>query len=856
MIRKRVTANGDDTAAAAAAAAGRATTNNNSTTGASAGNANAAQYPSNNTHMQVARLIQAVVNAAPILSDIHVQINTTGGPAPGATGASSTANGRTPSETTATAAPQGGNPTNTTTTNTNSNGGSTAAGAAPTVMEASGVAFVPRFATVTLPTTSTQTRSTSRPHVHSLPPPAASHIRNLRPMPANILSTFDRFLPCNSHHIRESNSGSGSSNSDRPGDGASSRAEDAPERTQQNSSTGGTAGERTQQNSGASGTASRERASARNPPADETESQIRHEVESMHVRERFGRYPVILLGCHFTLADFFGLVPSPNTFNRIRRQLQTYINRTLFNGRSSDDPEAIQDATNEIIEWMMPVLAPVTQHDRTQYDTRASLVNLVRNAFPDCLRLIREDRSPYYGVQLARYVTEVVRRFFIILVNGVGSDNARTIVTDLLRATLRQGQTSSELVMILQPSVERHLTAAARGQLHDIDSLLVIRLPGPPGSDAASEPMPPEADEAAPEAIACSLVEATGVDSRSSSMSSSTGIGQRESSPMDVDDVESTSTPELVSDIAEISISIEPPVTNVDQSAAIVITTSPPTVESSGSDETAGATSTSATGQQQSSDSTTPGPSVPSDQQPALSVVAAAAAAVALRAASLEDPPIPPPRPTDDDEELPTVNIGAESWHRHFPSNWIPVITRDLGRQRRQNPQAPFSDAYISSMASKRRKVITESKPPSDMHSLISDGIRRSFLGTGITPTNVGPSTTAITPSGAGANAAGRLRTGASSLASAASTGTGAPGTSSSSSGSSSRASAVSASGSGSAPNRFRTLDELANSIAHDGALQMSYCETMRASIRERLAKDPNYDATRFPNCSKFFEKQ
>uniref|UniRef100_A0AAG5DG44 BCL2-associated athanogene 6 n=1 Tax=Anopheles atroparvus TaxID=41427 RepID=A0AAG5DG44_ANOAO len=844
------------TIAAAAAAAGRATANNNSTTGASAGNANAAQYPSNNTHMQVARLIQAVVNAAPILSDIHVQINTTGGPAPGATGASSTANGRTPSETTATAAPQGGNPTNTTTTNTNSNGGSTAAGAAPTVMEASGVAFVPRFATVTLPTTSTQTRSTSRPHVHSIPPPAASHIRNLRPMPANILSTFDRFLPCNSHHIRESNSGSGSSNSDRPGDGASSRAEDAPERTQQNSSTGGTAGERTQQNSGASGTASRERASARNPPADETESQIRHEVESMHVRERFGRYPVILLGCHFTLADFFGLVPSPNTFNRIRRQLQTYINRTLFNGRSSDDPEAIQDATNEIIEWMMPVLAPVTQHDRTQYDTRASLVNLVRNAFPDCLRLIREDRSPYYGVQLARYVTEVVRRFFIILVNGVGSDNARTIVTDLLRATLRQGQTSSELVMILQPSVERHLTAAARGQLHDIDSLLVIRLPGPPGSDAASELMPPEADEAAPEAIACSLVEATGVDSRSSSMSSSTGIGQRESSPMDVDDVESTSTPELVSDIAEISISIEPPVTSVDQSAAIVITTSPPTVESSGSDETAGATSTSATGQQQSSDSTTPGPSVPSDQQPALSVVAAAAAAVALRAASLEDPPIPPPRPTDDDEELPTVNIGAESWHRHFPSNWIPVITRDLGRQRRQNPQAPFSDAYISSMASKRRKVITESKPPSDMHSLISDGIRRSFLGTGITPTNVGPSTTAITPSGAGANAAGRLRTGASSLASAASTGAGAPGTSSSSSGSNSRASAVSASGSGSAPNRFRTLDELANSIAHDGALQMSYCETMRASIRERLAKDPNYDATRFPNCSKFFEKQ
>uniref|UniRef100_A0A2M4CDP5 Putative secreted protein n=1 Tax=Anopheles marajoara TaxID=58244 RepID=A0A2M4CDP5_9DIPT len=65
--------------------------------------------------------------------------------------------------------------------------------------------------------------------------------------------------------------------------------------------------------------------------------------------------------------------------------------------------------------------------------------------------------------------------------------------------------------------------------------------------------------------------------------------------------------------------------------------------------------------------------------------MAAAAAAVALRAASLADPPIPPPRPVDEDEEeLPTVMIGAESWHRHVPPNWIPVITRDLGRQRRQ----------------------------------------------------------------------------------------------------------------------------------------------------------------------------
>lgn len=57
-----------------------------------------------------------------------------------------------------------------------------------------------RVTTATHPTTSTQTRSTARPQVHATGIPVGQ-IRNLRP-PMQ-LSSFDRYLPCNSHHIHE-----------------------------------------------------------------------------------------------------------------------------------------------------------------------------------------------------------------------------------------------------------------------------------------------------------------------------------------------------------------------------------------------------------------------------------------------------------------------------------------------------------------------------------------------------------------------------------------------------------------------------------------------------------------------------
>lgn len=335
----------------------------------------------------------------------------------------------------------------------------------------------------------------------------------------------------------------------------------------------------------------------------------------------------------------------------------------------------------------------------------------------------------------------------MILVTCIGQSNAQSFSGELLNmaifSTPDAATVNPELLQLFLPAIHRQLDRSSHHDQQDIQEFLVIRRHAPGHTN------------------------------------------NRAPSPMEVDEAESTTTPELVSDIAEISISIEPPIVNIDQCAAIVISAAPVTSAS-----------------------------VPSTEATSASQIPTAAASVdtgedvtmTIPMTTVE-PQVPPPlAKKEDEEELPSVVVGSEPWHTHLPSTWLPVITRDIARQRRQSPQGPFSDAYISGMSSKRRKLIAETKPPSEVPALIADGVRQAFHNTGINPASASSSTSSVTSGNPTINGA-------------------------------------------------VSLDELASTISEDSALQGSYCEAMKASIRERLAKDPDYDAKRFPNCSKYFEK-
>jgi hypothetical protein len=95
-------------------------------------------------------------------------------------------------------------------------------------------------------------------------------------------------------------------------------------------------------------------------------------------------------------------------------------------------------------------------------------------------------------------------------------------------------------------------------------------------------------------------------------------------------------------------------------------------------------------------------------------------------------PELPPLSVGDEPESLPNVVLGSETWHAQVPEDWVPILTRDVQRQRRQNPQAPFSDAYLSGMPTKRRKIVNSTKPQGSLPQVIAESVRRAVTASGL----------------------------------------------------------------------------------------------------------------------------
>lgn len=99
-------------------------------------------------------------------------------------------------------------------------------------------------------------------------------------------------------------------------------------------------------------------------------------------------------------------------------------------------------------------------------------------------------------------------------------------------------------------------------------------------------------------------------------------------------------------------------------------------------------------------------------------------------AASITPENRPAPSPLDE-EPLPVI-LGSESWHASVPSEWVPIITRDIQRQRRQAAQPPFSDAYFCGMPSKRRKIMNGNGAAAENAGSLTEALQRAVQRAGV----------------------------------------------------------------------------------------------------------------------------
>jgi len=104
---------------------------------------------------------------------------------------------------------------------------------------------------------------------------------------------------------------------------------------------------------------------------------------------------------------------------------------------------------------------------------------------------------------------------------------------------------------------------------------------------------------------------------------------------------------------------------------------------------------------------------------------------------------VPPPVKRDAEPQVEVI-VGSEDWHAAVPPEWVPVISQDVSRQRREQTEdkaqhntAQLSDAYIAAMPSKRRKMMSRERHEQfgDVRSHMSQTVRHAAQVTHITPT-------------------------------------------------------------------------------------------------------------------------
>ena len=251
-------------------------------------------------------------------------------------------------------------------------------------------------------------------------------IRNLRPIPTNVLSSFDRFLPCNSHHIREN-------------------AQQLNQQTQTRHLT-------PQRHPFARRTVSLDRNSARLIPTIPVRHPRRVNVWPRrnnvagitNITDNEFNHRFILFGFEFSLMDFDNF--TPEFFNQKHMQLAAHFRCMYFNQLEITDGENMDRAMKKMLKQLERYLYRLNRLQHPDYNVRASIENLILKSIPLFFNIIRGPANHEFGVQMRRELLVFFENLYMILVKCVGVAESEKLLNEVANMVINGGNTGECLI--------------------------------------------------------------------------------------------------------------------------------------------------------------------------------------------------------------------------------------------------------------------------------------------------------------------------------------------------------------------------------------------------------------------------
>ncbi|XP_052223926.1 large proline-rich protein BAG6-like [Dreissena polymorpha] len=399
------------------------------------------------------------------------------------------------------------------------------------------------------------------------------------------------------------------------------------------------------------------------------------------------------------LSVFYG---QPTPLNQVQAPLREFLGRRVLNGAECT-PDNVRSSVEDLVESMETEIADTVSaaQCRPHIDFLSTLNRFLEQHFFNLVTFVMNSREsdPHFGQDLYASVRRFLSELFVLCSRCLGGI---TQVEALLRSRLAMFTTG------VNPLIQQWMVATTTQQFAsfiptitvsegEVAHFLVYQSAGPQSAGAqrrARSGVKKVSSSAAEAASSASTAQSSTQESLSKSSATPKASVKRDSSPL------REPSPKRVSKSGVEGAS--------EKTNGHPMETSPPV------------------------DARSPGAAevevdIPLTLSPAREIKGAASTDMGRS----KKPLTPVNQPT---------SAGAQSasdgWESVVPSDWVPVIMRDIETQRGQAPQRPHSDVYMQGVPPKRRKMMADQKPGdlSNPAHVLPDSIRQAVAAAAVEP--------------------------------------------------------------------------------------------------------------------------